>query len=511
MKKLLALFLVVLMSIESFAAVVSDNDGSAFITKAEFDSLKNDFQSQLDLYNSSIDSKIDNAIASYLAGIKVNVEPINLIERFEEGTGKKQVWLYELPGVGVSSVTNNVLQTVDCEFNIERCNNLTVKTQLWEGAANQSSYWWSTLLWPSSYWRDNTGWNDTYAKATAGSFDGYIGYKDLPTGNFSGTPTTTSPATYAFFPQNTTTIERSSTGAGSGWLWQNFGNGKYNLKYYCAALYPNFNVVWRLHYYKKFPVTTTSHYYTASGLTTSGLSMTENSTLESVWGATNAVGSQASSRTDKNLRNYAQISSSLVKTNNGTNYLNYVWGLDANTQIYGNDEDYIPNLSSSDLTLQTTADTKYQNQAFQKEGLKTFESSYPIVRQKVKLRKYDMIHLPLSYFSNNTLSNIAATETVYNGNGAPCYNCPDDDIKARGKIKLTTTSGSCHCNVKISDKPFNNGNIASDGHEILNITISTGVEESFALENMNKGNYYIFIKNNTNTNPITVELFEVKK
>ena len=59
------------MSIESFGAVVSDNDGSAFITKAEFDSLKNDFQSQIDQYNTSIDSKIDGAIASYLAGIKV--------------------------------------------------------------------------------------------------------------------------------------------------------------------------------------------------------------------------------------------------------------------------------------------------------------------------------------------------------------------------------------------------------------------------------------------------------
>ncbi|MBP3200655.1 MAG: hypothetical protein J6M39_03310 [Lachnospiraceae bacterium] len=35
-KRVLALFLVVLMSIESFCAVVGDNDGSAFITKAEF-------------------------------------------------------------------------------------------------------------------------------------------------------------------------------------------------------------------------------------------------------------------------------------------------------------------------------------------------------------------------------------------------------------------------------------------------------------------------------------------
>ena len=70
-KRTLALFLVVLMSINTFGAVVSDNDGSAFITKAEFDSMKNDFQSQIDKYNTSIDSKIDGAIAAYLSGIMV--------------------------------------------------------------------------------------------------------------------------------------------------------------------------------------------------------------------------------------------------------------------------------------------------------------------------------------------------------------------------------------------------------------------------------------------------------
>ena len=70
-KKALVTFLVVLMSINTFAAVVGDNDGAAFITKAEFDSLKNDFQSQLDRYNSSIDNKIDGAIASYLAGVGI--------------------------------------------------------------------------------------------------------------------------------------------------------------------------------------------------------------------------------------------------------------------------------------------------------------------------------------------------------------------------------------------------------------------------------------------------------
>lgn len=60
----------ILMCITNFAAVVSDNDGSAFITKAEFDSLKNEFQSQLNQYNSNIDGKIEGAIAGYLSGAK---------------------------------------------------------------------------------------------------------------------------------------------------------------------------------------------------------------------------------------------------------------------------------------------------------------------------------------------------------------------------------------------------------------------------------------------------------
>ena len=59
------------MSINSFAAIVGDNDGAAFITKAEFESLKNDFQSQMNRYNSSLDEKITGTIATYLSGIQV--------------------------------------------------------------------------------------------------------------------------------------------------------------------------------------------------------------------------------------------------------------------------------------------------------------------------------------------------------------------------------------------------------------------------------------------------------
>ena len=66
-------FLLVMLLVSNFnyAAAVSDNDGAAFITKAEFDSLKNTFQAQIDQYNANIDNKINNAIASYIAGVKV--------------------------------------------------------------------------------------------------------------------------------------------------------------------------------------------------------------------------------------------------------------------------------------------------------------------------------------------------------------------------------------------------------------------------------------------------------
>lgn len=70
MKKILSLFTIIAICNNIFAAVVSDNDGAAFITKAEYDSLKNNFQKQIDEFNTSIDAKIDNAIGSYLAGVK---------------------------------------------------------------------------------------------------------------------------------------------------------------------------------------------------------------------------------------------------------------------------------------------------------------------------------------------------------------------------------------------------------------------------------------------------------
>lgn len=77
--KSLIISIAMLLCTSTFSAVVSDNDGSAFITRAEFDSLKSNFQTQVDSYNYSIGNKIDAAIDSYLAGLNVqNEEQISL-------------------------------------------------------------------------------------------------------------------------------------------------------------------------------------------------------------------------------------------------------------------------------------------------------------------------------------------------------------------------------------------------------------------------------------------------
>ena len=75
------------MSIESFGAIVSDNDGSAFITKAEFESAKNEFSTEINRYETSIDAKLQGAISSYLEGVRIQVKPTLYFDRLMGALG----------------------------------------------------------------------------------------------------------------------------------------------------------------------------------------------------------------------------------------------------------------------------------------------------------------------------------------------------------------------------------------------------------------------------------------
>ena len=74
-KRILAVLIVLNISFNSYAAV-GGNDGSAFVTKAEFDALVNTFNEQMDNYEASIVSKVDGAIANYLAGRSTEVNTL---------------------------------------------------------------------------------------------------------------------------------------------------------------------------------------------------------------------------------------------------------------------------------------------------------------------------------------------------------------------------------------------------------------------------------------------------
>ena len=91
-KKALCLVFAFLLSINSFAAVVADNDGSAFVTKAEFEAMKSNFAGQISDYNTSIDGKIEGAIASYLAGMRLRNKV--KLKNYYENYGNGSVWCW---------------------------------------------------------------------------------------------------------------------------------------------------------------------------------------------------------------------------------------------------------------------------------------------------------------------------------------------------------------------------------------------------------------------------------
>lgn len=91
---IISLLIIIQISNINFAAVVSDNDGTAFVTKGEFDTLKNYFQSQISSYNSSIDNKIDGSIASYLSGVQLALqeEMENYYEKYKVPGSSGLAW-----------------------------------------------------------------------------------------------------------------------------------------------------------------------------------------------------------------------------------------------------------------------------------------------------------------------------------------------------------------------------------------------------------------------------------
>ena len=102
----LALVIVLLLSVNGIAAVVTDNDSSAFVTKAEFEAVKNNVQGQIDAYNNNLDNAIDGAIATYLATVDVGGTSDAMFEKIK-------LKLNDGSLLGNFKITGDATQTID--------------------------------------------------------------------------------------------------------------------------------------------------------------------------------------------------------------------------------------------------------------------------------------------------------------------------------------------------------------------------------------------------------------
>ena len=110
----MALFIVALLNINAYATQ-SSNDGSAFVTKAEFDLLMVKFNEQMEDYQSGVNAKIDTAISKYLgnmSGTTVEVLPciINNLSTYD------RTFINNAKLVGTSTTTGNTTAARLCAF-----------------------------------------------------------------------------------------------------------------------------------------------------------------------------------------------------------------------------------------------------------------------------------------------------------------------------------------------------------------------------------------------------------
>ena len=272
--------IVLILCANNFAAAVSDNDGSAFITKSEFDSLKNDFQSQIDQYNISIDNKIDNAIASYLAGVTVTTEPEELWSRVVTLNGGPMWFINKLPGVGTETTTTNKKITLRRQLaalgvwdwkeswkyhtqDPQRHANYNGSVIVLYAVAGENS----TSIITNSFYRIYQTRDEIDRRSSKGVW--FIEDKDLneidlagetlPGGSF--VRTWWSESTFrdiGLVNKKKTDISMlkstEENGVGSAWIYHEDPDGKENITNYATTVYPVVNIHAYVHNYQNFRV-----------------------------------------------------------------------------------------------------------------------------------------------------------------------------------------------------------------------------------------------------------------
>ena len=512
-KRFSVLFLIVLMSIESFAAVVSDNDGAAFITKAEFDSMRIDFQKQMNDFNSTLGDKIDLAVSSYLDGIKISGDVVNLYDHYIKTNNRKPIFYNKLPGTGSNTNTPNVVINVTREQAYQLYSNLNYNQSHWFGYQKQQydstaglyfgdidwsgSYSSWTMLWQRKQFVHNVSESDkTYSERTGGTMSTY---KSSPTG-ISSTYTKKSVTS---FGSNT-----ASTGAGSGWISQVL-NGENTLKFYDSKLYIDIKFdVWA-HRYKNFASLTASYYTTNAGKS-DNQSLEQAITKPAALG-TYAVGTKYTGTSDQNGIRVDYGYNKFEQRTDITNFIPVIFATSTTNSIYYIDETEAPTFdaSTSDYTTSnlTYSDVYYDGAGghLQTNNLGTVKLTYYKAKYQMNQKAINKFHIPsVSALLNNT--------KVYHGEGFPIFRVDKAGVD-KTRLSIVFKSSSGNINYKISKGKLSNNAFTNVNNKIAEGTATSGSTVTINQINNLKANDVIYVNcySATNGQTATIDSVTVRK
>ena len=517
-KKILIVSLCVSLSVSygsSFAAIVSDNDGSAFVTKSEFESLKVSFANQINSYNDSIDKKIDGAISSYLTGIKLAKEPENYWDKLKTKLG------------GNSLVFKNKFKEIDSgdittEVNLSITRDLVAKGE-WgmTGGRRFFEAGWSynpttgqgtvyDAVWLHAVGGTNAGdfvegditarldnlrTTDTDHNQDAGVVQQF--HYDLTergTGNFS----------YALSKCVFTKkekIQASKTenieGSGKAFIYRRAANGNIYLKEF-ANVWPILNIdVWR-HDYKDFSfsnhATFQSYYRNDNGKAITDATINQTADEHHEYGAwtqgTKYEGGDETSGT------YVSGNVVQMKANDGLDYSIFQYGTDFANNIYCLNDKATP-VAETSTSSWTASGMTWLAEYFNNLGKRKQTNNFNDLKLTYTNIKQNTESKDPSTFSNEYITNVAG-ENVFLGGGAPLIYTQDDGQEVKVKLKFSSTGDSSdtvhYC---VTDKQFVKGQVASGATVFKEGNAQVGTEVEINISSANKQIYWINMYSNT--------------
>ena len=514
-KLVIFLVLIIILNAFSFAAIVSDNDGSAFVTKSEFDALKNSFASQIDSYNDSIDKKIDGAISSYLAGIELAKEPENYWEQLKTKLGGNSlIFKNKFKEINSATITTEVNLSITRDLVAKGEWGLTCGRRFYEsgysydpstntgtvygtvwllavGGTNAGDYvetWLSNRL-------DMLRTTDTNHDQSEGTLEQF--HYDLNERGPSNFTEALSKCVFTKKEKIQATKTENIEGSGKAFIYHRAANGNIYLREF-ANVWPILNIdIWR-HDYKDFSFanynTFKTYYRNDNGKAITDATINQTADEHHEYGSwtqgTKYEGGSESSGT------YVSGNVIQMKANDGLDYSVFQYGTDFGSNIYCLSDKATPEAETTTSTW--TADgmtwlAEYFNNLGKRKQTNNFNNlilTYTNIKQETESKDP-------STFSNEYITNIAG-ENVFIGGGAPLIYTQDDGQEIKLKIKFSSTGSSTdtvhYC---ITDKQFVKGQAVASATIFKEGDVQVGTEVEVDFSSGNKQIYWINMYSNT--------------